>query len=71
MRGDSRYAGARGDGMMRSRWHRLRLRLRRIEKPLSAKVEATADTVHTKRALTGNAVVRGYAETCHEEQINP
>ena len=35
-------------------------------KPLSAKVEATADAVRTERALTGNAVVRGYAETRHK-----
>ncbi len=35
-------------------------------RPLSAKVEATADAVRTERALTGRAVVRSYAETCHK-----
>ncbi len=35
-------------------------------RPLSAKVEAMADAVRTERALTGNAVVRGYAETRHK-----
>ena len=35
-------------------------------KPLSAKVEATADAVRTERAVTGKTVVRGYAETRHK-----
>ena len=35
-------------------------------RPLSAKVEAMADAVRTERALTGKAVVRGYAETRHK-----
>ena len=35
-------------------------------RPLSAKVEAMADAVRTKRALIGKAVVRGYAETRHK-----
>ena len=34
-------------------------------KPLSGKVEATADAVRTERAVDGKAVVRGYAETRH------
>jgi hypothetical protein len=35
-------------------------------KPLSAKVEATADAVRTEHAVTGKAVVRGYAKTRHK-----
>ncbi len=35
-------------------------------RPLSAKVEATADAVRTEHAVTGKAVVRGYAETPHK-----
>ena len=35
-------------------------------KPLSAKVEATADAVRTERAITGKAIVRGYTETRHK-----
>jgi hypothetical protein len=35
-------------------------------RPLSAKVEATADAVRTEHAVTGRAVVRGYAETRHK-----
>jgi hypothetical protein len=35
-------------------------------KPLSAKVEVDADAVRTDRAVTGKAIVRGYAETRHK-----
>ena len=34
-------------------------------KPLARKVDAVADAVRTERALAGEAVVRGYAETRH------
>lgn len=35
-------------------------------KPLSAKVEATADAVRTERAVTGKVILRNYAETRHK-----
>ena len=34
-------------------------------KPLARKVDEAADAIRTERALSGKAVVRGYAETRH------
>ena len=68
VRGDSHYGRSQGDGLVRSQWDWLHLRLRRQPESLAGMIRSVADAVCVERAVTGTEKLRRWSDAALRRQ---